>query len=278
MGHIDCSSSKCANIATFAPWDVVAIDGVPSRWMDSRVVRAESGSETAIPVSSQIFGFHPELDGGLLRPTGLPSLTEAPDLLEKARAGDPQAFQALVRPHLDSIRRFARSFCKSEADADDLAQDALVKAYRSFSSFDGRSSLSTWLYSIARHQFLDHRRGKLFLWRRRETELVESDPTSHPNPEALVHDRERVELLWATLRRIDEKFRTPLVLAEIEGLSYEEIATIEGVPIGTVRSRIARAKDQLRQLLNIEPGEAIGQKSGTTTTSATSHPMTRDVR
>lgn len=205
-------------------------------------------------------------------------LTDAPDLLEEARAGDPQAFQALVRPHLDSIRRFARSFCKSDSDADDLAQDALVKAYRSFSSFDGRSSLSTWLYTIAKHQFLDHRRGKLFHWRQRETELVESDPTSHPNPEALVRDRERADLLWATLRRIDEKFRTPLVLAEIEGLSYDEIASIEGVPIGTVRSRIARAKDQLRELLQIEPGESIGHRSGTTTTSATSHPVTRHVR
>lgn len=183
-----------------------------------------------------------------------------------------------MRPHLDSIRRFARSFCKSESDADDLAQDALVKAYRSFPSFDGRSSLSTWLYTIAKHQFLDHRRGKLFHWRQRETELVESDPTSHPNPEALVRDRERADLLWTTLRRIDEKFRTPLVLAEIEGLSYDEIAAIEGVPIGTIRSRIARAKDQLKALLHVEAGESIGHESGTTTTSATSHPVTRHVR
>jgi RNA polymerase sigma-70 factor (ECF subfamily) len=169
-------------------------------------------------------------------------LTAAPNLLEKARSGDAQAFQALVQPHLNSIRRFARSFCKNDSDADDLAQDALVKAYRSFSSFDGRSSLSTWLYTIAKHQFLDHRRGKLFHWRQRETELEESDPASQPNPEALVGERERVDLLWTALHRIDEKFRTPLVLAELEGLSYDEVAAIEVVPIGTVRSRIARER------------------------------------
>ena len=239
---------------------------------------AQSSSEFALPGLRLIFVFRRELNGVLLRPTGLHPLTEAPDLLEKSRAGDPQAFQALVRPHLDSIRRFARSFSKNESDADDLAQDALVKAYRSFSSFDGRSSLSTWLYTIAKHQFLDHRRGKLFHWRQRETELVESDPTSHPNPEALVRDRERADLLWSNLRRIDEKFRTPLVLAEIEGLSYDEIAAIEGVPIGTVRSRIARAKDQLRELIQLEPAASIRHKSGTTTPSVTSHPVTRHMR
>jgi RNA polymerase sigma-70 factor (ECF subfamily) len=196
-------------------------------------------------------------------------LHEVSDSLERAKAGDPEAFQALVRPHLDSIRRFARAFCKNESDADDLAQDALVKAFRSFPSFDGRSSLSTWLYTIAKHQFLDYRRGKLFHWRSREQEFDDSEPVSQPSPERLVNERERVEILWAALRRIDEKFRTVLVLAEVEGLTYEEIAAVEGVPIGTVRSRIARAKEQLKGLLGTSLEHSCCEASGTIKSTAT---------
>lgn len=205
-------------------------------------------------------------------------MSEAPDLLERAKAGEPEAFQELVRPHLDSMRRFARAFCKNESDADDLAQDALVKAFRSFSSFDGRSSLSTWLYTIAKHQFLDYRRGKLFHWRARETEFEDSEPVSQPNPERLVDERERVHTLWAALRRLDEKFRTAIVLAEVEGLTYEEIAVIEAVPIGTVRSRIARAKEQLRVLLGTRSQELSSAGSGTISASASSHPIAKDIR
>lgn len=199
-------------------------------------------------------------------------MTESPEILLRAKTGDPQAFQELVRPHIDSIRRFARSFCKNENDADDLAQEALVKAFRSIGSFDGRSSLTTWLYTVAKNQFLDHRRGKLFRWRGRETQLGETDPSKLQNAEQLLDERQKVEILWAALRRIDEKFRTPLVLAEIDGLTYEEIATIEGLPIGTVRSRIARAKDQLRTTLG------ASARLGTIASPDSSYPMTKGVR
>jgi RNA polymerase sigma-70 factor (ECF subfamily) len=207
------------------------------------------------------------------------TLTETADsTLERAKAGDPAAFQALVRPHVDSIRRFARSFCKNEVDADDLAQDAIVKAYRSFSSFDGRSSLTTWLYAIAKHQFLDYRRGKLFQWRSRETELTDGDRASQPNPEFLVVEHQQVKDLWTALNRIDEKFRTPLVLADIDGLSYEEIAEIEKIPIGTVRSRIARAKDQLRKLLGVPTRDHHESSEGTAVATTASHPLTKGLQ
>jgi len=205
-------------------------------------------------------------------------LTESPKNLERAKAGDPQAFQDLVRPHVDSIRKFARSFCKNETDADDLAQDALIKAYRSFSSFDGRSSLTTWLYTVAKTQFLDQRRGKLFRWRSRESQLGELDPSPLPSAEQLFDERQKVEFVWAALRRLDEKHRTPLVLAEIDGISYEQIAEIEKIPIGTVRSRIARAKDQLRALLGqaaVFPSLVPG---GTNDSPESSYTQTKGVR
>jgi RNA polymerase sigma-70 factor (ECF subfamily) len=205
-------------------------------------------------------------------------LSDVPDLLTKAKAGDPQAFQELVRPHLDSIRRFARSFCKNDSDADDLAQDALVKAFRSFGSFDGRANLSTWLYTIAKHQFVDHQRGKLFRWRSRENELSDEDRSSVPNAEQMLGERQKVEILWIALRRIDEKFRTPLVLAEIDGLGYEQIAEIEKIPIGTVRSRIARAKDQLRTLIGQTKEFSSLAPSGTIEPLTSSYSVTKGVQ
>jgi RNA polymerase sigma-70 factor, ECF subfamily len=205
-------------------------------------------------------------------------LTAALDNLEKAKAGDREAFQALVRPYLGSIRRFARSFCKNDSDADDLAQDALIKAYRSFGSFDGRSSLTTWLYTVAKNQFLDSRRSKLFRWRSRESQLGEMDPSTLPNAEQLIDECQKVEFLWAALRRLDEKFRIPLVLAEIDGISYEEIAQIERIPIGTVRSRIARAKEQLRTLIGQAAVFSSMAPIGTIAGAASSHPMTKGVR
>jgi RNA polymerase sigma-70 factor, ECF subfamily len=207
-----------------------------------------------------------------------PYLTEPLENLEKAKAGDPQAFQALVRPHLDSIRRFARSFCEHDSDADDLAQDALIKAYRSFGSFDGRSSLTTWLYTVAKNQFLDQRRSKLFHWRSRESELGQMDPSTLPNAEHLLDERKKVEFLWAALGRIDDKFRIPLVLAEIDGIAYEQIAEIERIPIGTVRSRIARAKDQLRTILGQAVEISSIAPSGTIEATGSSHSMTKGVR
>lgn len=198
-------------------------------------------------------------------------MSEAQDILERAKAGDPQAFQELVRPHIDSIRRFARSFCKNDGDADDLAQDALVKAYRSLRTFDGRASLTTWLYTVARSQFLDHRRSKLFRWRSRETSFHPTDAAALPSAEELLAQRQKIEFLWAALRGIDEKFRTPLVLAEIDGLAYEDIAKIEQIPIGTVRSRIARAKAQLRSLIGQEAGFSSLIPDGTAQAKASSH-------
>lgn len=205
-------------------------------------------------------------------------MNDALDNFEKAKAGDPIAFQAMVRPHLDAIRRFARSFCGNDNDADDLAQDALLKAFRAFGSFDGRSSLTTWLFAVAKNHFLDNRRGKLFRWRSREVPLGDTDLSPLPNAEHLLNERQRVEFLWSALRRIDEKFRTPLVLAEIDGISYEEIAQIEGLPIGTVRSRIARAKDHLRALVGQSPEVSAACVVGTLGATESSNTITKGVR
>ncbi len=199
------------------------------------------------------------------------------EILDRARQGDPEAFQELVRPHLSSIRRFALSFAGNPSDADDLAQEALIKAYRAMASYRGGGALSTWLYTIARHSFLDARRSHLGRARQRETELPEESPDPGEQPEALVVEKNETERLLAAIRCLDPTFRVPLVLSDVEGMSYEEIAEIEKVPIGTVRSRISRARDKLRQGLTSGWAEAeAGQGSeGTGDDGASSYSVNR---
>jgi RNA polymerase sigma-70 factor (ECF subfamily) len=180
------------------------------------------------------------------------------ELLERARRGDRAAFAALVRPHLDSVRRFAFSFCGNWSDADDLAQDALVKAYRSIGSFEGRASLSTWLYTLSRSVFIDARRSRLGHEREREHELDDQrEVDAGDSQEELVVQKDEVERLWRAVHALEPEFRIPVVLCDIEGMSYEQVATIEGVPIGTIRSRLSRARNKLAVALGgAEPDDS----------------------
>ena len=163
-----------------------------------------------------------------------------------------QAFERVIRPHVASVRRFAFSFCNDWVEADDLAQEALLKAYRSIATFRGDASLATWLYSVARTTFIDSRRGRLAKLRALETELPEAPPGGQPGPEELLAARGEVAELWDAIRQLEPRFRIPLVLFEIEGMSYEHVASIEQVPVGTVRSRLARARRKLVEILNVE--------------------------
>jgi RNA polymerase sigma-70 factor (ECF subfamily) len=181
-----------------------------------------------------------------------------PDDLDLARQGDPRAFERLIRPHLASLRRFAFSFCGDAAEANDLAQESLLKAFRSIRGFRGQSSLTTWLYSVARSTFIDSRRGRLARARTLEAALEPEDAPVQCGPDELLTARCEVERLRAALRRLEPRFRIPIVLCEIEGLSYEHVATIEQVPIGTIRSRISRGRAKLLDLLNRSATEGAG--------------------
>jgi RNA polymerase sigma-70 factor (ECF subfamily) len=179
-------------------------------------------------------------------------------LLERARAGDGLAFGELIRPYVPSVRRFAYAFARNWSDADDLAQDALLKAFRAISGFEGRSSLSTWLYSVTRHVCFDHQRSQQVRARGSEESLevaaVVDAPSPLPGPDRVLETKHEAEQLWRALKSLPSEFRVPLVLFEIEGLEYQEIARIEGVPIGTVRSRLSRARQQLEvELSRLEP-------------------------
>ncbi len=202
-------------------------------------------------------------------------MAQSGEVLDRARAGDPIAFQALIAPHVDTVRRLARSFARSWDDADDIAQEALTKAFRSIGQYRGEAALSTWLYRVTRNACIDWYRSKTVKARESEEASDEASPDSRPGPESLLREKSRAEVLYAAIAQLEPTFRTALVLYDIEGLSYEEVAKVEQVPIGTVRSRLNRARKQLSELLRSSRLQASGSANDGTYPAPTSSMKTR---
>jgi len=175
-------------------------------------------------------------------------------LVRAAQGGHTRAFERLIAAHIPQVRRFARAFAHTDAEADDLAQEALVKVYRSIGGFRFQSSFTTWLFAVVRNTFLDIRKSRAQQERAAEEPLGPrhlAGGASEPTAEAALLAEERRARLWAAVERVPAEFRVVLVLFDIEGLSYEEIGAVEKVPLGTVKSRLSRGRDHLRRLLQV---------------------------
>lgn len=191
-------------------------------------------------------------------PTGRrPARTAAP-LGWSARAGasagaplDPgeaRRFRDLMLPHLDAAYGFARFLARDPTLAEDLAQDAYLTAYRAFGGYRGGDA-KAWLFTIVRSTFLSHtRRGRAW------TDLDEADEVPDPGdtPEGLLLRKTDDQSVRAAVDALPDPFREAIVLRELEEMSYRDIAEITGVPIGTVMSRLARARRLLAQSLALE--------------------------
>lgn len=178
-------------------------------------------------------------------------------LLARLRAGDQDAYREIVDAYRDRIITVAARVAGPGADAEDLAQEAFLKAFAALDRFDGRSALFTWIYRIAvntARDWVDHRRRRPVV-PFEEGQTEPADPGSQPAEAA-----ERQELraaVRAALERLPEPFRTTIILREMEGNSYEQVAEILGISIGTVESRLFRARAKLRALLEqqgVRPG------------------------
>jgi RNA polymerase sigma-70 factor (ECF subfamily) len=169
-------------------------------------------------------------------------LDDERDLLERSRRGDLDAFEQLVRAHQDHIYALTFRITGNHEDANDSAQDAFVKAFRALRHFRGDAAFSTWLHRIASNAALD-------LVRRRPPQPLMEIPsglTAPEGPEDVAQRREVQRRIHAALGQLPAEFRAAVVLRDLQGLAYDEIARILRVPIGTVRSRISRAREALR--------------------------------
>lgn len=190
-----------------------------------------------------------------------PPPVEDVDLVRKAQGGDPEAFDELVRRYQERVYATIYHMTSNHEDADDLTQESFIKAYRALKSFKGDSSFFTWLYRIAVNKtinFLKQRKSRNPAGHLSLNDLdfnVEHDPDlvsliSERTPRREVNLAELQEKLNAALQKLSEPHRLVVALHDIQGLPHEEIATIMGCNVGTVRSRLFYARQQLQAHLS----------------------------
>lgn len=177
-------------------------------------------------------------------------------LVERVQQGDKGAFDLLVIKYQHRIIKLVSRYVRDPGDAMDVAQEAFLKAYRALPSFRGDSAFYTWLYRIAINTAKNHLAAMA-----RRPQLVERDSQSgesldieslqkdHATPENYILSDEIQEAIMTAVDQLPEDLRTAIVLREVEGLRYEEIAEAMECPIGTVRSRIFRAREAIDKTL-----------------------------
>lgn len=180
--------------------------------------------------------------------------------LARSREGDVESFEKLIERYQKTAYNVALRVMHNEEDAKDVTQDALIKAYKSIQSFRGDSGFSTWLYRIVVNTCKDElrkRRGNVVsLDHGRQTdsgfEAIElSDETFAP--EVVLESMNVRQTINAAIRALPEQNRTAVVLRDVQGYSYEDIGSLLGCPVGTVKSRINRGRQLLRENLSLRP-------------------------
>lgn len=176
-------------------------------------------------------------------------------LVERAQKGDKRAFELLVMKYQRKLGRLLSRMVRDAAEIDDITQEAFIKAYRALPQFRGESAFYTWLYRIAVNT------AKNYLMAKGKREVIKSDivdedgeimedilmPHDIATPDAELQTKQIAKAVNETVEALPEELRTAITLREIEGLSYEEIAQMMDCPIGTVRSRIFRAREAIAE-------------------------------
>ena len=180
--------------------------------------------------------------------------------IRAAQANDPQAFDQLIRRYQNKVFNLCYRMLADYEEANDCAQETFVKIYRSLKHFRQESSFATWLYTIAVNTCKNRMQSAAYRHRKK---MLSLDPPGEseaggrareiadpaPSPLAQLAMQERDALLQRAIDALPEEARTIIVLRDVEGLPYEEITRITGYPLGTVKSRLARARQQLREQL-----------------------------
>ena len=190
-------------------------------------------------------------------------------LVERAAAGDHKAFELLVIKYQRRIQRLIGRMVRDVDLVEDIAQETFIRAYRALAQFRGEAKFYTWLYRIAvntaKKFLMDLKRNPTVSENASksddddETSRVENELTSSETPEAILASKEIAQIINAAMQALPEELREAITLREIEGLSYEEISEAMDCPIGTVRSRIFRAREaisaKIKPLLENQAGK-----------------------
>lgn len=182
------------------------------------------------------------------------------EFIENLKAGDEKAFDTLVTRYANDVYALLLRITEDAKEAEDLMQETFLSALKAVQKFRGEADLKTWLFRIA----INHSKNRFRWWKRRKREktvsldapigdsstpLSETFSSDFKNPEENMLQREREKVLSKALNSLPEIFREAVILCDIEGLSYEEIAATLEINLGTVKSRIARGREELRKKL-----------------------------
>lgn len=229
--------------------------GAPGLWGESNSGRISVGNRETAQVAPQ-----PPITKG----RGVSNSPDRQALLERAKAGDKGAFEQLIAPLLNRYYGLAYQMMGNQEDASDVVQEAMIKAYRSLASFRSEADIATWLGRIVRNCALDELKRSV----RKHEEATEILPEAMgPSLDHPTEQRELQQIMGEAIGTLSEKLREPLVLYDIEGYSYDEIASLLEINLGTVKSRLNRARETLRQKLLAQkarlaeylPGEYFGE-------------------
>jgi RNA polymerase sigma-70 factor (ECF subfamily) len=182
-------------------------------------------------------------------------------LVRLAQRGDKDAFQRLASRYYRNVYGLALTLCKDREEAADVTQEAVVKAYRKIRAYRHQAPFSSWLLQITRNAFIDRVRKSAQLRDKHDRMDRESVGPSPEDPEALLGRKDTAEMVRCALARVAEPYREAVHLFDIQGLSYQEVADVCDVPIGTIKSRLRRGRDALRREL-VEAGALGSADSG----------------
>jgi len=181
-------------------------------------------------------------------------------LIERSQQGDIESFEALIKKYQVYAYNIAYRMTSNKEDAKDITQEALIKAYKSINNFRFDSSFSTWLYRIVTNTCIDMLRKENKIKTITIDKSIETDEGEYQReirdnrdlPEYMLEEKERREVIRRSIKKLSEKYREVLILRDIQNFSYEEISEITDLPLGTVKSRISRARYNLKEILSKE--------------------------
>jgi RNA polymerase sigma-70 factor (ECF subfamily) len=178
------------------------------------------------------------------------------ELIKRAQDGDSKAYDGLLKKYKNSVYNLVYRMVRDVQEAEDLTQEAFIKAFNSLASFNEEYAFSTWLYKIATNNCIDFfRKRKLQTYsldkpiQYKDSEIQHEIPDPDLNPEKSILARERSHLIQEAIKTLPEKYYTAILLRHNEEKSYEEISEILNLPLGTVKARIFRAREMLNKAL-----------------------------
>lgn len=180
------------------------------------------------------------------------------ELIRRSQAGDAESFSELITPYEEKMFHYAYRMLQDEQDAQDAAQEAFLRAWTHLSGFGGKSSFSTWLYTILNRICLDILRKKKRRGEQTQVSIYQSNAEDEyeiqiedtaPGPYENTQKKAAQEMFYKALNELSEEHRQVIVLRDIEGFDYDKIADITDTSLGTVKSRLSRARLSLRKML-----------------------------